>query len=349
MKVTQLNTTLSDAMRTMAIITCIGLACTPVWADRNDDNDEDDDDNRHIAFCSDTAKLASKACDSEREDDYLIARGICINIADKSDRKDCRTEARALRKETKTLCKEQYKARLELCDLVGEQRYDPEFDPDDFIDPLQIGSSIEPNPYLPFIPGNRWVYESTFIDEEGEQVTETVTVTVTDKTKLIDGVTCLVVRDLVEVDGEPLEDTNDWFAQDVDGNVWYCGEEVKDYEVFEGDDPAEAELISIEGSFKAGRDGDKAGIQMLFDPQAGDVYRQEFSLGNAEDAAEVISISGTESVPATGCDGTCLVTREFTPTEPGLDANKYYAPGIGLMLEISAEGDRLELIEFSTP
>ena len=108
--------------------------------------------------------------------------------------------------------------------------------------------------------------------------------------------TLAVERVRVE-DGTPVEDTDDWYAQDLDGNVWYCGEIAQNFEVFEGDDPEEAELVDIEGSWKAGRDGALPGIVMLASPQAGDVYRQEVALGEAEDAARVISTTGSPSSP----------------------------------------------------
>jgi hypothetical protein len=179
---------------------------------------------------------------------------------------------------------------------------------------------------------------------------ETVTVSVTEKTKLIEGVTCLVVNDLVEEDGAPVEDTDDWYAQDLDGNVWYCGEIARNFEVFEGDNPEEAELVDIEGSWKAGRDGAQPGIVMLASPQAGDVYRQEVALGEAEDAARVISTTGSASVPAASCDSDCVLTRDFTPLEPDARERKFYAPGVGLIVERDlVSGDRVELVEFSAP
>ena len=66
----------------------------------------------------------------------------------------------------------------------------------------------------------------------------------------------LVVRDTVLIDSEEHEDALDWFAQAINGDVYYCGEEVKDYESFERDNPREPELIEIAGSFKQGRNGD---------------------------------------------------------------------------------------------
>jgi hypothetical protein len=200
--------------------------------------------------CTDTATAASSACRADAVGAFHIARGVCINLSDDAQRSECFDEARSERREARSLCREQRAARLDLCEVLGEDRYDPELDPADFVDPLEIGGAVEPNPYFPLIPGTRWVYEG------GD---ETVTVTVTEKTKLIEGVTCLVVNDLVEEDGAPVEDTDDWYAQDLDGNVWYCGEIAKNFELFEGDDPEEAELVDIDGSWKAGRDGAQPG------------------------------------------------------------------------------------------
>ena len=95
-------------------------------------------------------------------------------------------------------------------------------------------------------------------------------VTVLDKTKYVEGVTCIVVNDLV-IGETTSEDTDDWYAQDRDGNVWYCGEIAKNFETFEGDDPEEAELVDIDGSWKTGRDGAKPGILMLTAPAVDDL------------------------------------------------------------------------------
>lgn len=313
-----------------------------------DKNDGDNEGGGRLAYCSNTAKAALRACQGEVTDDYWITIGNCINIDDDAERAECRGEAKVARKEGRGECAEQYEARLDLCTALGEERYDPDFDPLNFEDPRQIGGVVTPNPYFPLVLGNKWVYESIFLDEDGEEVTETITVEVKDETKLIEGVTCLVVNDVVEEDGEVIEDTDDWYAQDLAGNVWYCGEIAKDFETFEGDDPEEPELVAIEGSWKAGRDHAKPGILMFASPMAGMVYRQEMALGDAEDAAEVLSINGSEAVPAASCMGDCVVTRDFSPLEPGVNENKYYAPGIGLILEVNPDtGDRTELIEFS--
>lgn len=313
-------------------------------------SDHDDREGGKMAFCSETARTVLRACRAEVTDDYWIAVGNCLNVGDDDEREECRTEAKLASREGIKECAEQLEARLDVCAAVGEERYDPDFDPSNFVDPREIGSSVSPNPYLPLVVGNKWVYESTFIDEDGDEVTEVTTVEVKDETKLIEGVTCVVVNDVVEEDGEVIEDTDDWIAQDLEGNVWYCGEEVKDYETFAGDDPEKPELVAIHGSWKTGREYAKPGILMFAMPEmeVGTTYRQEVSLGDAEDVAEVLSVMGSETVPAASCSGDCVVTRDFSPLEPGVNENKYYAPGIGLILEVNPDtGVRTELVDFS--
>jgi len=138
------------------------------------------------------------------------------------------------------------------------------------------------------------------------------------------------------------EDTDDWMTQDVEGNVWYFGEISKTYE--------DGELTDIEGSWTAGVDGAKPGILMKAAPEVGDVYRQEFALGEAEDAGEVVSTTGSATVPAASCSGSCVVTRDFTPIEPDGEEFKYYLSGVGLILEENPEtGGRVELVDVTFP
>jgi hypothetical protein len=283
--------------------------------------------------CKKTTKAALKACKFEAKDDLSIEQGNCYNISDQNESKECLNEAKAAQGEATEECNDQKEARTEVCEALGEAPYDPDIDPADFVDPSQIGDTVTPNTYFPLIPGTGWIYEGG---------NETVTVTVTEDTKEILGVTCVVVNDVVEEDGEVIEDTDDWFAQDTAGNVWYFGEIAKNYE--------DGELVDIEGSWKAGEDGAKAGIVMKAAPIIGEVYRQEFLLGEAEDMGEVLSLTGTETVPAAACSGDCLITKDYTPLEPDGEENKYYAPNIGLILEVDVEtADRVELTGFITP
>jgi len=281
--------------------------------------------------CHATAKAAKEACGFEAKEELWIGLGNCANVPDPDARKECKSDAREGLNEAKDECGEQFVGREDFCDAVGEEPYDPAIDPSAFLSPE--ATAANPNPYFPLVVGTTWVYEG-----DGE----TTTVTVTDRTKEILGVTTIVVRDVVEDDeGDAVEDTDDYFAQHSDGTVWYFGEISKNFE--------NGELVDIEGSWTAGVDGAKPGIVMLAAPAVGDIYRQEFALGEAEDGAEVLSITGTESVPGGSCSGTCVVTRDFNLLEPGGEENKYYAPGVGLILEVDPEsGDRVELVSVTT-
>ncbi len=298
-------------------------------------------------FCSATAKRLFTACGFEVQDDSAAAAAKCLNLSDKDERSDCYEEATEALAESRKECRRQLNWRRQACALLGEDRYDPDFDPASF--ESDFTNLTNPNAYFPLGINSHWEYRG------GGEVN---TVDVLGETKLIDGVTCIVVNDLVYKDGELVEDTDDWFAQAKDGNVWYCGEEVKDYETFAGDDPQKTELVSIDGSFKAGREGDKPGIIFRAAPVEGEAYLEEFSLGNAEDVTEVLSTDyfyGSDPdldlfVPPglanLLCAGDCVVTRNFSLLEPGVEARKYYASGIGFFLEVDPEtGEIIQLVD----
>ncbi len=281
--------------------------------------------------CSKTSTAALRACRNEARDDYNIAVGNCLNLPSFDEQEACKDEVLETFKEFMDECKAQFDAREEVCEDLGQDPYHPDVNPDDF--PFTDGIIPNPNPFFPLIPGTTFVYEGGG---------ETITVTVTDELKEIIGVNCIAVRDVVEEDGEAVEDTIDWYAQDVDGNVWYFGEISKNFE--------DGELNNLDGSWISGVEGAKPGIIMKANPEVGNVYRQEFFLGDAEDMARIVDLNGSETVPAADCSGDCLVTEEFTPVEPGFLENKYYASGIGFILEVNPEtGERLELIEIISP
>lgn len=281
--------------------------------------------------CTTTAKAAHAACIYDVLDEYLIGTGKCKNFADSGVRAECFAELKHTPREGKRECGERRSARLDLCDKLGEAPYDPPFLPSLFVNPDDIGGSVAPNPWYPLIAGQTRRYAS------GE---EDIIVTTTDEVALISGVPCRVVTDTVRVDGEIEEDTTDWFAQDIYGNVWYCGESTAEYE--------DGMPVNVDGSFKAGVDGAKPGIIMKAAPAVGDVYRQEFDLANAEDVAMILSLTGSATAPAASCAGDCLVTEDTTPLDPDVVENKYYKPGVGVILEIKPEtGERLELVEMT--
>jgi hypothetical protein len=278
-------------------------------------------------LCTGTSKAAREACKSEVKEELSIAAGICLNLSTKDARKACKAEAKVAATEAKDECGAVFEAREQICDALGQGPYDPVINAADFLPPDQI-TAITANPFFPLVPGTVWTYQ------EG---TQTVVVTVTNDTKVIQGVTTRVVRDLVTEGGLPVEDTNDYFAQKLDGTVWYFGELVQNFE--------NGELTDLDGSFQAGVEGAKPGIIMKASPTVGDFYRQEFALGEAEDIGEVISTTGNETVPGASCNNACLVTRDFNPHEPDVEENKYYVAGKGLILTINLEnGEREELL-----
>jgi hypothetical protein len=207
--------------------------------------------------------------------------------------------------------------------------YAPEIDPANFV------AGID-NPYMPWIAGSRWVYRG---EADGEP--ERTVVVVTNRHKTIQGIEATVVHDRVFSSGELKEDTYDWYAQDGDGNVWYLGEDTKEYE--------DGKVASTEGSWEAGVDGALPGIVMPADPSVGHAYRQEYYAGEAEDMGEIIDVGGSVGVPAGHYDDV-VTTKDWTPLEPDAIEQKMYAPGVGVVREeLVAGGDELnELVEFTT-
>ena len=193
------------------------------------------------------------------------------------------------------------------------------------------------NPYFPMAAGTTWSYQGR---EDGE--VERIEVVVTSEIRMIDGVGATVVRDTVLLDGELIEDTFDWFAQDSEGNVWYLGEDSTEYE--------DGEIVSTAGSWEAGVDGALPGIIMYADPAAhiNQPYRQEFFEGEAEDVGEIVETGVSVTVAGVTYENV-IVVREWNPLEPGEFENKYHAPGIGVVLEEVVEGGsgRVELLETS--
>lgn len=326
--------------RAMMVMTALCLMNGAAFA-----QDEGEANDAVGGACSRTAHLLFRSCGSEANDDLFKAQAICVNVSTTAERVQCLADATAARIEKRQLCGAQRTARLSTCTSLGESRYDPNFDPALF--DSDFTHLTKPNPYAPLKIGNKWAYVGGG---------ESVAIEVMNETKLIEGVTCIVVRDQVTTDGDLHEDTDDWFCQAKSGNVHYFGEEVKDLESFDGDNPRRPELVSIDGSFKHGRDGDKGGLFFPATPTPGLVYRQEFSPNNAEDLARILTTTYTfgsnpeldrfvpRQLATRLCANNCVVTREYSPLEPGVAARKYYARGIGVFLEVKpAKGVALQL------
>ena len=203
--------------------------------------------------------------------------------------------------------------------------------------PADFTTEID-NRYWPMSVGSRWVYRET--DSEGADLK--VVVVVTRKTKEIaNGVTARVVRDTVTENGVPVEVTDDWYAQDRKGNIWYLGEYVTNYE--------DGQVVDHAGSFEAGVDGAQPGIALPANPRPGLCYRQEYYKGEAEDRAEVITVGKEQvEVPFGYFNEDVLMTRDLVPTEPKVQELKFYAPGVGPLLTIHTDGtgERAALVRF---
>jgi len=199
-----------------------------------------------------------------------------------------------------------------------EEEYNPKIIPDDFISDIN-------NEFFTLIPGTTFIYES-----QSDGVLEHNEVSVTNNTKVVLGIQTIVVWDKVWLEGDLVEETFDWYAQDKSGNVWYFGEDSKEIE--------SGRTISTKGSWEAGVNGAKPGIIMQGEQKLGKAYKQEFYKGNAEDMAQIVSLNEKVNVPF-GTFDNCIKTKEWNSLESGSTEFKFYCREIGFMaLELDEEG-----------
>jgi hypothetical protein len=293
------------------------------------------------------------SCEAERKEEFNATIARCASISDSAERGNCYGEAEEERKAAKDDCSEQRQARLDVCVLLAEDRYeDPmaAFPQGFFIDPDDIGTSQENNPYVKLQSGHTHVLRAEEEDEDsGETSVELIVVHATDEIREIQGVLCRVVVDVVlepewdveegNTEYQPIEVTDDWFGQDVDRNVYYCGEVARNFE--------DGVLRDLDGSFEAGLELAEGGVLTLAMPMPADVHRQEYALGEAEDIVEYLSLGatpqdlGVEQQSPFSCgdegEGSCLMTHDSTPLEPGAGEYKYYKAGVGFIEAIAFE------------
>ena len=184
------------------------------------------------------------------------------------------------------------------------------------IDPNAFSSTVD-NRYFPLIPGTTLQYRN-------KTGSETLVIEVTSRTRNIMGVRTTVVVETATEDGRTVEISENWFAQDRDGNVWYFGEATQDFQ--------NGVPVSTAGSWEAGVHGALPGIIMKARPAVGDTYFQEYAPGIAEDMASVMAVEGSLSTALASYSGV-LKTKEWTPLEANSVEHKYYAPGVGLVRE----------------
>lgn len=192
------------------------------------------------------------------------------------------------------------------------------------VDPANFVARID-NPYMPLAPGAVWEYVG-----RTDGTVEHNRVAVIDKPRTVMGIPVVVVRDTVRVRGEITEDTYDWFAQDREGNVWYMGEDTKEYD---------GSKVSTKGSWEAGVDGAQPGIVMPAHPRAGHAYRQEYLKGEAEDMAEITAVGQSRTVRGRPY-GEVVAIKEWTPLDPDVVEAKWYAPRVGVIQEGTLKGGK---------
>lgn len=310
------------------------------------DKDDDEDDRNGLTICEKTAKKMFRSCRNEIKEEYFATTAKCINFGDPIERAECFELAVEALHEDKEGCSDQREARNQVCELLAEDRYDPEafLHNDNFVE--------EPdgtNPYFSLAPGH------TYVARAGEDFEETIVVTVTNELRDVLGVNCRLVVDIVlveddEGDLEAVEVTDDYYALAVNGDVHYCGEVARNFE--------DGILVDLDGSFEAGRDYAKSGVLIKAQPFAGDAHRQEYLLGEAEDVIQYVAGEASKTSvgdgeggenPAFPCNDNCIKTEEFIPPEPGSGEFKYFKAGVGFVLGVALEdgvptGERDELV-----
>ncbi len=307
--------------------------------------DEDDDNHGQLTVCKKSANQMFKSCRFEINEEFFATKAKCINLGDADEREECLGGAKETHREDRKVCGEQREARKEVCELLGENRYDPEglLDSDNF-----VKNPDGSNPYFSLEPGH------TYVARAGEDFEETIVVTVTDKVREVLGVNCRIVVDVVLVKEDDkfvaVEVTDDYYALALNSDVHYCGEVARNFE--------DGALVDLDGSFEAGRDLAKSGILIKAQPIAGDAHRQEYLLGEAEDVIQYVA--GVDNLTSVGegeggenpnfpCGGNCVKTEEFIPPEPDAGEFKYFIAGTGFVLGVSLEdgfptGERDEVL-----
>lgn len=181
---------------------------------------------------------------------------------------------------------------------------------------VQKGNLVDKgsNPYMILDPGHKLVLA------DGK---DTLTITVLDETKVVDGVATRIVEERETKEGRLEEVSRNYFALDkVTGDIYYFGENVDIYD-------AKGDVASHEGSWVAGVNGARFGLMLPGKPRVGERYYQEMSPGVAMDRAEIVSLTQKVKVPAGRFEG-CLKIRESSDLEGGTE-EKLYAPGVGLL------------------
>lgn len=205
------------------------------------------------------------------------------------------------------------------------------------IDPANFTTKID-HPYFPLKPGTTRLFKGT--RDGAPHDTEVV---VTHRTRTVMGVTCVVVEDTVTSNGALVEKTEDWYAQDKEGTVWYFGENTAEY--------VNGAVSSTHGSWEAGVDNAQPGVIMHAQPKVGEEYYQEYRPGEAEDRARILTDNTRVHVPF-GSFSHVITTKDSDPLNPDKTDRKWYAPGVGIVHSIRIMSDHHEemsLVDVTKP
>ena len=296
--------------------------------------------------CALSAGSMLQACRADVRDNLFETFASCQHISDRADRWECYVSAYQDRAEESAECGDVRSARVDACDVLQEDRYDPDpllsqpFAEDPYDNPVMV------NPYISVEEGHTYVLRAGEVDEDSLELVgeELVVVHVTDETQDVLGIPCRIVVDVVfeasEEDGETeyevVEATDDLFALTTNGDVIYCGEVSRNYE--------DGILRDLDGSFEAGIDYAKSGTLMLYTPIDGLAHRSEFAPGEAEDIIQYNSATSGPTEDEGGdnaafpCGATgCLRTYDFSPLDPESTEFKFYQAGVGFVLAVGME------------
>jgi hypothetical protein len=134
--------------------------------------------------------------------------------------------------------------------------------------------------------------------------------------------------------GELVERSTDYFAQDRAGNVWYFGERVDNIE--------DGKVVDHDGAWRAGRKGALRGLFMPARPVVGQTFRQTRAPGVSQDRSRVLSLAAEVTTPAGHFTG-CMQTRDTDLRSRSRPERKIYCPGVGLVREQPSDG-RVDLV-----
>jgi hypothetical protein len=198
------------------------------------------------------------------------------------------------------------------------------------------------NRFYPLVPGMQFVLDGFVVGDDGLQHPHRIETTVTDLTKVIDGVRTIVILDKDFQDGELQEQEIFFVAQDHDGAVWTLGEYPEEYE--------NAKLTGAPSSWLSGVQGARAGIAMLAHPRIGTPTYVQGLAPQVDflDCATVFQTGQQHVCVPVGCFDNVLVTDEFAPLDPaGGHQRKFYAPGVGVVRVTAAAGVDPETLQLT--